>query len=273
MATFTVRQGKRYRAKIQLGWLEAFASNELIAGKLRAAGFSGVGVSGSGETREAEALWPMPTAPARCPASRRDRGNHRRLTGTVAPSSIVGAAEPPQRMRSSCAGRRRLFPNGNGTRGEAGLADAIITPINCPRHRATAMPLHAARICDICAQVGCGNAIVAGLRAQLAEACDGLRRPFLFALANSSFAKLREQCERGLRAAGLGRQTCAKNPCNPRASGPRTSTRATTGAARCRRSAPWPSISRSGSITAACTATGSAAPGRRWRNPSSARCW
>ena len=58
MATFTVRQGKRYRAKIQLGWLETFASNELIAGKLRAAGFSEVGVFGSGETRQAEALWP-----------------------------------------------------------------------------------------------------------------------------------------------------------------------------------------------------------------------
>ena len=40
---------------------------------------------------------------------------------------------------------------------------------------------------------------------------------------------------------------------------PRTSTRATTGAAICRRSAPWGSISRSASITAACTATGSAA--------------
>ena len=40
---------------------------------------------------------------------------------------------------------------------------------------------------------------------------------------------------------------------------PRTSTRATTGAATCRCSAPWASISRSASITAACTATGSAA--------------
>ena len=39
-------------------------------------------------------------------------------------------------------------------------------------------------------------------------------------------------------------------------SAPRTSTRATTGAARCRRSASWGSISRSASITAACTITG-----------------
>src|SRR5262245_53553071 len=44
MATFTVRQGKRYRARIELGWLEALASNELIADKLRAAGFSEVTV-------------------------------------------------------------------------------------------------------------------------------------------------------------------------------------------------------------------------------------
>jgi hypothetical protein len=58
VATFTVRQGKRYRAKIQLGWLEALASNELIAAKLRAAGFSEIGVLGSGQTRQAEALWP-----------------------------------------------------------------------------------------------------------------------------------------------------------------------------------------------------------------------
>ena len=58
MATFTVRQGKRYRARIELGWLETLASNELIAGKLRAAGFTEVTVDGSGGTRQAEALWP-----------------------------------------------------------------------------------------------------------------------------------------------------------------------------------------------------------------------
>ncbi|HEX2338379.1 MAG TPA: hypothetical protein VHI72_18110 [Hyphomicrobiaceae bacterium] len=58
MATFTVQQGKRYRATTQLGWLEALATNELIASKLQAAGFAQVHVSGSGATREAEALWP-----------------------------------------------------------------------------------------------------------------------------------------------------------------------------------------------------------------------
>jgi hypothetical protein len=39
MATFTVQQGKRYRATISLGFFERFASNDTIAGKLRDAGF------------------------------------------------------------------------------------------------------------------------------------------------------------------------------------------------------------------------------------------
>jgi hypothetical protein len=60
MATFTVRQGKRYRATISLGWLERWAGNDTITEKLRAAGFSDVSVSGSGSTRVAEALWPGP---------------------------------------------------------------------------------------------------------------------------------------------------------------------------------------------------------------------
>lgn len=68
MATFTVRQGKRYRARIELGWLEALASNELIAGKLQAAGFSEVKVDGSGGTRQAEALWPNPDSSGEMPA-------------------------------------------------------------------------------------------------------------------------------------------------------------------------------------------------------------
>jgi hypothetical protein len=58
MAVFTVRQGKRYRATISLGWLERWASNETIAEKLRTAGFSEVNVTGSGGTRLAEAIWP-----------------------------------------------------------------------------------------------------------------------------------------------------------------------------------------------------------------------
>ena len=61
MATFTVKQGKRYRATITLGWLERWAGNETIAERLRAAGFSEVSVSGSGGTRMAEAVWAGPS--------------------------------------------------------------------------------------------------------------------------------------------------------------------------------------------------------------------
>jgi hypothetical protein len=68
MATFTVRQGQRYRATIALGWLERWASNETIAGRLRDAGFTEVKVEGSGGTRSAEALWPLPDATAEMPS-------------------------------------------------------------------------------------------------------------------------------------------------------------------------------------------------------------
>jgi hypothetical protein len=67
MTTFTVQQGKRYRATITLGFLERFASNETIADKLRAAGFSEVRMSGGGATRYAEALWPNADATAEMP--------------------------------------------------------------------------------------------------------------------------------------------------------------------------------------------------------------
>jgi hypothetical protein len=68
MAVFTVRQGGRYRATLTLGWLERWASNDLIAEKLRAAGFSDITVAGSGWTRIAEASWPGPDATAEMPS-------------------------------------------------------------------------------------------------------------------------------------------------------------------------------------------------------------
>jgi hypothetical protein len=68
MATFTVRQGKRYRAIITLGWLERWAGNEAIAGKLSEAGFTEIKVEGSGGTRQAEALWPGPDTTAEMPS-------------------------------------------------------------------------------------------------------------------------------------------------------------------------------------------------------------
>ena len=68
MATFTVRQGKRYRATIALGMLERFASNDTIASRLQEAGFTEVSVSGNGATRHAEARWPKPDESAEMPA-------------------------------------------------------------------------------------------------------------------------------------------------------------------------------------------------------------
>ena len=58
MPIFTVQQGKRYRAAIALSGLERWASNDMIAGRLREAGFAEVQVWGEGGDRQAEALWP-----------------------------------------------------------------------------------------------------------------------------------------------------------------------------------------------------------------------
>jgi len=68
MATFTVKQGKRYRATITLGWLERWAGNETIAERLRTAGFADVVVSGMGDRRAAEAAWPGPDSTGEMPA-------------------------------------------------------------------------------------------------------------------------------------------------------------------------------------------------------------
>jgi hypothetical protein len=43
---------------LSLGVLERFATNGMIADRLREAGFSDISVTGSGATRLAEALWP-----------------------------------------------------------------------------------------------------------------------------------------------------------------------------------------------------------------------
>jgi hypothetical protein len=67
MAAFTVRQGKRYRASISLGLVERFATNEIIADRLRTAGFSDISVTGSGASRLAEALWAGADASAELP--------------------------------------------------------------------------------------------------------------------------------------------------------------------------------------------------------------
>ncbi len=68
MATFTVRQGKRYRATIALGPVERLASNGVIEAKLREAGFAEITVTGSGGMRYAEVVWPGPDRTAEMPA-------------------------------------------------------------------------------------------------------------------------------------------------------------------------------------------------------------
>lgn len=54
---FTLERGKRYRTTITLGFIERLASNETIAEKFRAAGFTDVVVKGEGGTRYAEGVW------------------------------------------------------------------------------------------------------------------------------------------------------------------------------------------------------------------------
>jgi hypothetical protein len=68
MSLFTVHQGKRYRATVALSWIESFVGNDLIAKRLEAAGFADVSVTGSGDSRIAEARWPGPDATAEMPA-------------------------------------------------------------------------------------------------------------------------------------------------------------------------------------------------------------
>ena len=57
MVRFTVQNGKRYRATINLGFAQSLASNDMVADKFREAGFTDVTVTGSGRTRLAKGLW------------------------------------------------------------------------------------------------------------------------------------------------------------------------------------------------------------------------
>jgi hypothetical protein len=65
---FTLQAGKRYKATVTLGFVERLASNDTIAEKFRAAGFTDVEVTGEGGTRYAEGVWNAdnirPTYPA-----------------------------------------------------------------------------------------------------------------------------------------------------------------------------------------------------------------
>jgi hypothetical protein len=72
MPKFTVRKGKRYRAAISLGWLEAMVGNDRVAQQIADAGFTDVEVRGQGREREAEALWPLEDATAEIPRQIRE---------------------------------------------------------------------------------------------------------------------------------------------------------------------------------------------------------
>ena len=67
MASFTVRQNKRYRAGIRLSFFEAVASNDRIAEELQKLGLNHVTVSGSGRDRVAEGTWPQSDATVELP--------------------------------------------------------------------------------------------------------------------------------------------------------------------------------------------------------------
>jgi hypothetical protein len=57
MARFTVENGKRYLATINLGFVQRLASNDMVADKFREVGFTDVTVTGAGRTRLATGSW------------------------------------------------------------------------------------------------------------------------------------------------------------------------------------------------------------------------
>lgn len=67
MPHFTGKKGKIYKAEISLGLMQSVASNEMVAHKLREAGFTDVVVTGSGRTRVAEGVWPHEDTSAEIP--------------------------------------------------------------------------------------------------------------------------------------------------------------------------------------------------------------
>lgn len=64
---FTVKQGKRYRAKIRLGFFEQAAGNSTIAQKFVDAGFTNVAIEGGGRDRWAVGTWPASDRAAELP--------------------------------------------------------------------------------------------------------------------------------------------------------------------------------------------------------------
>jgi peptidoglycan hydrolase-like protein with peptidoglycan-binding domain len=57
---FNLMQGKRYRGKITLAGIEAWASNSMVADKFKELGFTEVKITGGGGTRIGEGKWSKP---------------------------------------------------------------------------------------------------------------------------------------------------------------------------------------------------------------------
>lgn len=68
MSDFTIEKGKRYKATITLGLLQSMASNEMVASRLREAGFTDVSVTGTGQRRVATGLWAGDTVSGAIPS-------------------------------------------------------------------------------------------------------------------------------------------------------------------------------------------------------------
>jgi len=64
---YTVKKGKKYKARIKLGWIESFADNGTLADKFRFIGFIEVAVKGNGGERIAEGRWVLDDATATLP--------------------------------------------------------------------------------------------------------------------------------------------------------------------------------------------------------------
>ena len=67
MARFTVQNGKRYQATINLGLVQRLASNDIVADKFREAGFTDVTVTGAGRMRLATGSWSAEDTSAEIP--------------------------------------------------------------------------------------------------------------------------------------------------------------------------------------------------------------
>lgn len=63
-----LEQNARYRAKIELSFLQSLADNNIIAGKLKEAGFADVLVTGTGRLRNAVGRWPKEKMNVQLPA-------------------------------------------------------------------------------------------------------------------------------------------------------------------------------------------------------------